>query len=450
MRRLPHHDHCVLIEKHTIRIYYYVGSLATVVLLWGFLSYVFASSLREEFENKIDQLSRGVLADKQRLTKNAVNQTIYYIEHERKRVRQELVGSGLSDQEVEKRATAVIKEYIRNIRFADDGYVWVNRIVNYEGGDKYAVREVHPNLPETEGSWLSTSTADINGALPYLAELEGIKKNGELYSEYYFKKLGSDKVTRKMSFAKLYKPYDCVIATGVYLDDVDTLVEAERAKMEASLQSQRGHALAVAAGIVIFCTLVIVFFERQIAKLIASYEQKIEGYTHSLEEASFTDSLTGLYNRVRLDEVFRYESSQFKRYEKAFSIILMDVDHFKSINDTYGHQVGDRVLVEVAGVLRDNTRETDTVGRWGGEEFLLICPETRMESAMQLAEKIRLIIEARDFQTVGRVTSSFGISTFHGGDDPEAMLERADRALYRAKASGRNRVESEADLPAQG
>jgi len=160
------------------------------------------------------------------------------------------------------------------------------------------------------------------------------------------------------------------------------------------------------------------------------------------EELSITDRLTGLYNRLKLDEVFCYELTQAKRYDRALSIILLDIDHFKSVNDTHGHQVGDKVLIETASLLKNNIRESDTVGRWGGEEFLVILPSCDLETAKGVAEKLRSAIEAFDFDTVGRKTSSFGVSTYKDGDSEESMVERADNALYEAKKSGRNRVVS--------
>lgn len=159
-----------------------------------------------------------------------------------------------------------------------------------------------------------------------------------------------------------------------------------------------------------------------------------------IEELSVTDRLTGLYNRLKLDEVFTYEITQTKRYQTPLSIILLDIDHFKQVNDTYGHQTGDLVLQEIAKILRSLDRQSDTIGRWGGEEFLIILPKTNQIGAMQIGEKIRFSIESHLFSIVGKKTASFGISEFQNGDDQNTLVERADNALYRAKKEGRNRV----------
>lgn len=160
-----------------------------------------------------------------------------------------------------------------------------------------------------------------------------------------------------------------------------------------------------------------------------------------LEVLSKQDPLTGLGNRAFLDQVYDKEFERVKRYGSPLSVILVDIDHFKRINDTHGHQVGDAVLIAVAGILRNNTRANDTIGRWGGEEFMAICPETTADNALQLAEKLRRAIAEYDFGTAGRQTASFGLAEYHTSDTQHALVKRADDALYRAKQGGRNRVD---------
>ncbi|MDP3464766.1 MAG: PAS domain S-box protein [Sulfuricurvum sp.] len=159
-----------------------------------------------------------------------------------------------------------------------------------------------------------------------------------------------------------------------------------------------------------------------------------------IEELSITDRLTGLYNRLKLDEVFMYELVQSKRFHAPLSIILLDIDHFKHVNDTYGHQVGDQVLQHIANILRSIGRKADTIGRWGGEEFLIVLPQTDRDGAIKMGEKIRLGVEDYSFPVIGKKTASFGIAEFQEEDNQSTLVERADRALYRAKNEGRNRV----------
>lgn len=160
-----------------------------------------------------------------------------------------------------------------------------------------------------------------------------------------------------------------------------------------------------------------------------------------LEELWMTDQLTGLYNRSRLDELMDAELRRANRYGTHFSLLLLDIDHFKRINDTHGHLVGDDVLYAVAKVLQDNIRDVDIVGRWGGEEFMLILPNTNQSEALILAEKLRITLRDHPFTPVSRVTASIGISSYITGVDSDELFKRADDALYRAKAKGRDRVE---------
>jgi len=160
-----------------------------------------------------------------------------------------------------------------------------------------------------------------------------------------------------------------------------------------------------------------------------------------VEELSNTDRLTQLFNRMKLDAEIQKEIVRAERYEHLFSVILIDVDYFKEVNDTYGHQIGDQVLIKIADLIRSNIRESDILGRWGGEEFLVICPETPSEKAMVLAEKLRNSILNFEFTTVGTKTPSFGVASFQPGEKEEAVIGKADEALYRAKELGRNRVE---------
>lgn len=428
------------IEKQSIRLYFYICSLSSVILLAVVLSFVYIRSFNQEFGSVTNQLSASIVEEKKRFLRTAVELTLHLIEHEREQVGLEYAGKNYSEKQRKAICVERVSKLIRELRLIDEGYIWVNEIVNYEGGDKYAIRRIHPNLPHTEGMWLSTQMTDIMGARPYEVELNGIKQHGELFFDYYFKKMSSGQIAHKLSFAKLYKPYDWVVATGVYLDDVDQLIQAEQMKIEQASDAQRRLTFSIAIAVVLLATVSIVFFEKQFTRLVSNYEQRIGEYTATLEELSSTDKLTGLHNRLKLDEMFAYELSQAQRYEKSFSVLLIDIDRFKDVNDTYGHQVGDQILVEFSKLLKRNSRSTESLGRWGGEEFLVILPETTADGAMAFAEKIRQLVGAHEFPVAGTVTCSIGVSTFHKNDSRESMLDRADKALYCAKGKGRNAV----------
>lgn len=181
-------------------------------------------------------------------------------------------------------------------------------------------------------------------------------------------------------------------------------------------------------------------------------QDRIEGYTgiatditdkKLIEKLSQEDKLTKTYNRTKLDLTLEREYEKYQSADKPLSVILVDIDHFKAVNDTYGHLVGDSVLVEVSTVLKDNVDRDDLVGRWGGEEFLIICKAAELSHAAQIARRLQERIAAKDFSSVGKVTASFGVAQLHPEDTADTLIKKADDALYRAKEAGRNRVETE-------
>jgi diguanylate cyclase (GGDEF)-like protein/PAS domain S-box-containing protein len=161
-----------------------------------------------------------------------------------------------------------------------------------------------------------------------------------------------------------------------------------------------------------------------------------------IQKLSETDKLTRLYNRVKLDDALLKAFERALKTGEAFSMIMLDVDFFKRINDQFGHQAGDAMLVELAEILQHSIRSRDIVGRWGGEEFLFILPETNEKGAMVVADKIRAAVGKHRFARPERVTVSLGVSTYRGGDSaPDVIVARADQALYEAKRRGRNQVQ---------
>lgn len=160
-----------------------------------------------------------------------------------------------------------------------------------------------------------------------------------------------------------------------------------------------------------------------------------------VEELSITDQLTQLHNRMYLENSFHKEIKRAKRYNHSFAVIMLDIDHFKEVNDTYGHDVGDNVLITISKVLSEHIRETDILGRWGGEEFLILSPHTNNSEAYALAEKLRVTIETYPIDIIGHKSCSFGVSMFDLRDETfKEVVKHADEALYIAKNSGRNCV----------
>ncbi|PHS37705.1 MAG: peptidase C56 [Sulfurovum sp.] len=168
---------------------------------------------------------------------------------------------------------------------------------------------------------------------------------------------------------------------------------------------------------------------------------QIEEKNKQLKVLAQTDYLTGLYNRAKINEVLNYELKYSKRYHTIFGVMMIDIDLFKQINDNYGHQLGDTVLCEFANLLKENSRETDTVGRWGGEEFFIIVENVDKDAILKLAEILRVVISNYAFSIIKYKTASFGVSIYQSNDDINTIVSRADAALYKAKKHGKNRVE---------
>ncbi|MBC7319370.1 GGDEF domain-containing protein, partial [bacterium] len=186
---------------------------------------------------------------------------------------------------------------------------------------------------------------------------------------------------------------------------------------------------------------------QQLEIALASLDMKLFETERAKEEAeklAITDPLTGLFNRRFLEEKLANELIRAKAYGNYLSVVMADIDHFKRINDTYGHKVGDEVLKLLAVILKANIRGEDIVARYGGEEFVILLHNVSKYDAFRIAERIRIEIEETSFEEVGvpeKVTVSFGISCFPGdGEDPIDLLKKADQALYQAKSLGRNRV----------
>ena len=156
-----------------------------------------------------------------------------------------------------------------------------------------------------------------------------------------------------------------------------------------------------------------------------------------------TDALTNIPNRRAMEALLEQEVQRASRYELPLSLIIFDLDYFKQLNDTLGHDAGDEVLVKVARMVESCLRGSDRFGRWGGEEFTIVTTETSFDSACQLADRIRKTIEDHEFEKDYRLSASFGVATHCPGDNSAALFKKADVALYRAKALGRNRVEAE-------
>jgi diguanylate cyclase (GGDEF)-like protein len=173
-------------------------------------------------------------------------------------------------------------------------------------------------------------------------------------------------------------------------------------------------------------------------------QKQLASKNRELATLSEIDALTQLYNRRKIDQIMAEALDETRRLSRQVALILLDIDDFKTYNDRFGHQAGDRIIQTVADILRSSARGNDSIGRWGGEEFLIVCRETDIDAAMTIAERLRESIEQASFEVEERVTCSFGVTCYRSGDNADTLLKRADEALYLSKQEGRNRTTSTA------
>jgi PAS domain S-box-containing protein len=301
-------------------------SLIIIVLLFC-AAYTF-TSIRGSLlisEKQTEQVRNLIIQSKKDYIQSAVNRTISNIIHDEKMLRAEILEKPNEQKINDSVFIEILKcraaDRIRDTKMQDSGYLWVNEILNYQGGDKYAIRKIHPNLPHTEGLLLSTHLTDIKGNTPYKTELNGVQQNGEIFFQYWFKKKGSSKISEKLTYAKLYKKFDWIIASGVYLDDVDVLINEQIQQNKTIIHQQ-----ILFAGLMIFITfilaLVIIFiFRKRIRKTTQFYLNQVKEREDSLTH--FNENLENmvLERTQQLDESELRYKSLFKNNQSVMLLI---------------------------------------------------------------------------------------------------------------------------------
>jgi len=205
-----------------------------------------------------------------------------------------------------------------------------------------------------------------------------------------------------------------------------------------SVHLQTGYSNRYIKKIILISVIIVAIFVILIIFLIRNIIKK-NRLEKDLENLATIDKLTSIFNRYKIDMALNEQIEITKRYNRPMSIIFFDIDHFKKINDTYGHKVGDFILIELAKLINKNIRKSDIFGRWGGEEFLIVLPETSLDKAVQLAEKLRKVVEEYDFGNIS-LTISLGVTECKNEDNLNSIISRVDKLLYESKKNGRNKV----------
>ena len=262
---------------------------------------------------------------------------------------------------------------------------------------------------------------------------EGIIKVNKGFLDFFDVHAREEFVQKYQSVATTFLPKEgCfTLSDGQQASDWIALLEEalQQAQQIVAIEDPKRHAVA-------FFSIDVNHFNGYYLLSLTNVTQLNEA-SNAFKYSAFHDSLTGVYNRQRLNILL---SSKI-RAEEVFAFVLLDIDHFKQINDTYGHLVGDTILKDLATLVQHNVRQNDIFARWGGEEFVIVLDGVKtIEHAQKIAEHIREHIAKHTFEEVGSLTCSFGVTLYQKGDSVAALTQRADTALYEAKESGRNRV----------
>ncbi|HSN67316.1 MAG TPA: diguanylate cyclase, partial [Fusibacter sp.] len=273
------------------------------------------------------------------------------------------------------------------------------------------------------------------GNFPYLVELEGVNNAGEIFFTYFFQKLNSDVIAEKLTYAKLYKPYNWIIDMGIYLDDLQAFVDSTSNRSN-ELASKTVSILAGLLFLVVF-----VGFGLQILN-----ERWSSRHTKNKLEAEINyDTLTKVYSRNYGAKALAKCLEASKKRNHIYTVMMFDIDAFKQINDCYGHDFGDIALKSVSGAVLKLIRATDILIRWGGDEFIIIFDGLRKEMSESVAHKVLETVSNVKLETNEGIavipTISLGISYFENTDnDFNDVVKRADLAMYHAKSNGKNQV----------
>ena len=342
-----------------------------------------------------------------------------------------------------------------------------------EKSDYYFVLDTSGNLimntqhSEIEGTNILT-LKDENGKLFIQDFLEQAVVNKPDFVEYKWKNPKNGLIEKKYSYVKKVPNSDWIVGSGYYVNDLKKKIEVKKNELYLAYWVHQKIILWITAMLIILAFFSSYKFSRLLKLRFMHYEDQVqnkndelmelnaslenlvkvrtvqlENAYRNMEELAITDTLTGISNRYAFNEALSKEIYKSHRHNVLFSLLMLDLDHFKNINDTYGHDKGDSVLIKMTEIVKSCLREEDVFARVGGEEFMIILPQTDISTAFEIAERIRELVESSSFNLNQIITLSIGVSTYHKGEGPEEVTKRADIALYEAKSRGRNTVVKE-------
>jgi len=295
--------------------------------------------------------------------------------------------------------------------------------------------------------------------------LESIENKDSNYLSYKWLNPLSDTIETKYSFIKKVPNSDWIIGSGFYLSDINKKLLKQKVDMHDIMYKKYYKILLIALLAIIISLLISYYITKKLKESFSNYQQSIDAQKTQLEELNSTlelkvqqrteelvnvknnfeqlattDALTSLHNRYSLMKLFATEISRSQRYKQPLSIMIIDIDFFKKVNDTFGHSIGDIVLISLSMLIKRSLRSVDIAGRYGGEEFLILLPSTALNSARIFAQRLRKEVQDHSFEIVNHITVSIGLVELLEDETIDEVFKRADALLYKSKGDGRNRV----------
>jgi len=347
-------------------------------------------------------------------------------------------------------------EVINNSTTSDSEYFFVlDQLGNFIANGKN---------PELVGKNV-LSIKDIDGKEFIKEFLNSAYSNRPYWITYKWKNPASQHIELKYTHVKRVPNSDWIIGSGFYMEECNKKIASLKGELYKANQQQLNNILSLSVTILLISLIISSIISKMVQKRFAEYSKMIQMKNSELntlnlgledtvkertaqlndayqkmEKIAVTDSLTKIYNRHYFNDALQNEIHRSNRYNSFFSLLMFDIDHFKVVNDTYGHDVGDQTLVTVVTKVTSCLRESDVFARVGGEEFMIILPQTKLEFALEIGERIRKSIEEYPFECINHTTISLGLVTYKENETFVEILKRVDIALYEAKNSGRNKL----------
>lgn len=323
---------------------------------------------------------------------------------------------------------------------------------------------LHPLDPALQGQNIYTSKdPHMANVVPIFDDV--LKKHINGFISYSWRHPRSKTLEKKITFIEQIEGTDWLIGAGFFQSDIIELVHAEQEKIALKKSNNMNNVLVIGGTLIVLAFILSLVLSIWIKKKFYLYEKKIirkniklkelneqlekkvkertiklEASNTKLDRLAKTDALTQTHNRYFFMECLDAEVKRYYRYHSVFSLIMFDLDYFKQINDTYGHQKGDEILIEVSRLVKQSLRDSDGLFRFGGEEFMVILPHTQLDEAYEIADRMRLLIEKSDFGLQTPTTISVGVVTFTDGDSVDSVISKVDTLLYHSKDEGRNSI----------